>query len=313
MHAFSVRNLSCPCTCCALLALAAGCGAGRGTLQVVVEAEDTITHGLVPGEELENVVDGWTATFDKYIAVLGHVRLERTDGDADPVEIERLTAVDLRRLPATGFPLARFEDIREGRWDVFEYVTEHPGASDERADNVSRADFEALRDAEASFLIEGSLTKDDGESCPPGGECRSATRIDYRLLVPAETTYGPCEAEDGLPGAVVNDGGTTTVSIVIHGDHFFFNRFPVGAEVIERRAQWLANADLDGDGEVTQGELEGISAADLFPSQHYSVAGAPIPIETGWDFVRAQLKTVGHFQGEGECPWDGSGRHDHAH
>jgi hypothetical protein len=51
-------------------------------------------------------------------------------------------------------------------------------------------------------------------------------------------------------------------------------------------------------------------AAALFPAPDYSLTGAPFAIDTAWDFVLAQLKTQGHFQGEGECLWDGMG---HAH
>ena len=32
----------------------------------------------------------------------------------------------------------------------------------------------------------------------------------------------------------------------------------------------------------------------------------PIPLDNMWSFVIAQLKTQGHFQGEGECEIDGS-------
>ena len=101
----------------------------------------------------------------------------------------------------------------------------------------------------------------------------------------------------------VTEGGTA-VSITLHGDHLFFDTFPSMAEVIERRAQWLADADTDGDDTITTGELMAIDAAALFPSATYNLAGAPFPIETAFDFVRSQLATQGHFQGEGECPWD---------
>jgi hypothetical protein len=93
--------------------------------------------------------------------------------------------------------------------------------------------------------------------------------------------------------------------VTLHGDHLFFDAFPTGDEgTIMRRAQWLANADLDGDANVTAAELQAASASDLFPASLYSLTGALVPVSTAFDFVRAQLATQGHFQGEGECVWE---------
>ena len=182
-----------------------------------------------------------------------------------------------------------------------------------RHESVSEADFEEMVANEYTYLLEGTITRADGESCPPGGGCRPASSIAFRFGADAPTAFGPCEAEDGLPGIIVTESGTT-VAIDIHGDHVFFDAFPTGAEVIERRAQWLANADVDGDDRVTTDELAAIEAADLFPPDTYNLAGAPIELDHALDFVRAQLATQGHFQGEGECAWtfDGvEGGHDH--
>jgi len=42
----------------------------------------------------------------------------------------------------------------------------------------------------------------------------------------------------------------------------------------------------------------------------FQLGSPPIPLTDAWAYVRAQLKTQGHFQGEGECPVDGTA-HDH--
>jgi len=239
--------------------------------------------------------------------------LDRTDGEAGAREIEQARVVDLRGIPNSGAEVARFEDIPAGRWDVFEYETPIADEDAEPDDSVSDEDFAALVDADATYLISGTITNEQGQSCPPGGECRDTSEVRFSFAVPAETHYGPCTADRAsLAGAVVNEGGTTTVAITLHGDHMFFDRFPIGAEEVDRRAQWLADSDLDGDGLVTQAELEMIDAADLLVSETHTLGGGPsdIAIDTVWDYVRAQLKTVGHFQGEGECPIDGAG-HEH--
>ena len=81
---------------------------------------------------------------------------------------------------------------------------------------------------------------------------------------------------------------------------------------MQRLAQWLADSDLNLDGEVTREELEQIAPSDLPElDDRYQLGGAPIPIDASmWGYVTAQLKTQGHFQGEGECPVDGVA-HDH--
>src|SRR5690606_21868771 len=94
----------------------------------------------------------------------------------------------------------------------------------------------------------------------------------------------------------------------LHGDHLFFNGFPEGDEGgVRRLAQWLADSDLNLDGEVTRAELERITPADLPElDERYQLGGSPLrPLDNVWTYVRAQLKTQGHMDGEGECAPDG--------
>jgi hypothetical protein len=156
-----------------------------------------------------------------------------------------------------------------------------------------------------SYLVSGTVSNAIGESCPPGGACAPATEIDFSFCIPAVVSFENCTSPDEMPGIAVTAGGTTTGALTIHGDHLWFNAFPTGDEgTIERRVQWIADADTNQDGTVTQAELEAVSAAELFTTaRHYSLAGAPagIVVEDAWDFVIAQASTQGHFQGEGEC------------
>lgn len=288
-----------------LAIVAAGCtDTPTGDLTVMLEAEDTIPEGLAPGGGDESIVDGWTVTFDTYALVVGDVRLER---DAEGLEVhdETLWAVDLTAIGAGGIPLASFEALDAVRWDHFGYRTTHPDGHPDgamRHESLDPAVFDEMVANDWTYFIEGTLTKPDGESCPPGAMCRAVTEIRFSLGVTIDAAFGPCEAEEGLPGVTVTEAGATA-AVTIHGDHMFFDAFPSGAEVIERRAQWLADADLDGDDLVTSEELTMIDAADLFPSDTYNLAGSPYPIEDAFDYVRGQLATQGHFQGEGECPW----------
>lgn len=302
----------------ALVTIAAACGAddadtldGDGILSVSLEAEDTITEGLEPGDGLENLVDGWTVTFDEYIVAIGGVTIGRAGGD---LTVGESVVVDLTKLPASGFELARFTGIATGQWGEFSYKLVHAGEAT-RDDSVSKDDFDRMVADDVTYLIRGTATKD------------SAT-VTFEFAEPAEVTFGPCESEAGAPGVNVTELSETAASVVIHGDHLFFNGFPSGAEITERRAAWLEAADMlgDGDGHVDDSELEGITGtelATLFPTAEpatdgdaqYFLSGSPVPVGDARDFVIGQLLTQGHFNGEGECPWTlpggEAGEHDH--
>ena len=97
----------------------------------------------------------------------------------------------------------------------------------------------------------------------------------------------------------------SSAEVTIHGDHIFFNGFPEEEGTVRRLAQWMADIeDINDDDVLTQVDFE--AATDLgalFPASEYELTGGPLEITTAWDFVRAQLGTQGHFQGEGECDW----------
>jgi hypothetical protein len=137
-----------------------------------------------------------------------------------------------------------------------------------------------------------------------GVDCYANPEIGFSFAVRAPISLGPCERE-GSEGFAVTAGGTSTVAITIHGDHLFFNGFPEGSEAkVLRLAQWLADSDLDADGEVTEAELKAIAPGDLWEldPDRFQLGGSPLtPLDTVWTYVRAQLMTQGHFQGEGEC------------
>ncbi len=267
-----------------LLVLTAACGRGDGSVTILLDAEEAITDGIAAGDDEESIVDGWTVTFSKFEIAIGEIVVGRSTDDLEQRD-DTVHLVDLTALPPRGFVLSRFDRLEAGRWDVFRYATV------------------LSPETGLTFVIEAELTKPDGESCPPSEPCRDAPHIDLAFEVPAPTEYGPCEPEDGLAGFTVTEGGSSAVAVTIHGDHLLFSGFPGGAEVVTRRAQWLADADTDGDDHVTRAELEAIPAAMLFDAEHYALGGSPIPVTTAWEFVVAQLQTVGHFQGEGECPW----------
>ncbi len=300
-----------------------------GSLTVSVDPEDVIRSGLEPGDEGATIRDGWKVEFDKYLVTVGYVAL-RFGSDPDIEEIEpQLHVVDLMNIPSNGVELWRFDDLRPGRWE-FSYELGGAAHGAERHSAVDEEDFEQMVESDWTYLVQGTLTKDDGESCPPldhasvptnaepigetddGTLCYAAETVKFSIGITVETAFTLC-ARDGVSGVSVPTGGTQATSITIHGDHLFFNGFPEGSEGgVRRYAQWWANADLDLDGEVTVDELREIPASELLDDR-FSLGGAPIkPVDNLHTYVLGQLKTQGHYQGEGECLVDGEG-HDHSH
>lgn len=301
-----------------------------GDLRVLVEAEDVIIDGLDPGTGIEDIQDGWAVRFDEYIVAIGEVDVHLATDDAIEAEADDVFVIDLTDISPAGESLWSLTDLQEGRWE-FSYVTAGAGHdSPERHATVSEADFDRMVAEDLTYLIRGGLSKVDGVSCPPaslatppdsavsessnsaGDPCYAAPSISFEIGASAETNFGPCEVDE-VPGFSITAGSETSVAVTIHGDHLFFNGFPEGDEGgVIRLAQWLADCDLDLDGVVTKAELEAIAPSDLAELDgRYQLGGSPItPLSSMWVYVQAQLKTQGHFQGEGECPVDGV-EHDH--
>lgn len=307
-----------------------GCAQGTGDLAVRVKPEITIKNGVVAGQRSENMRDGWTATFDKYVVVLGPVFVSQLSDASRTEEAHETFVLDLKKVPESGAELWKLPGLDEGRWNVgFELST---GAHDaERHSTVTKEDFERIVDEDLTYLIEGSISKEGGLSCPPkalveapdrkpagqsmgGSDCYEAETVAFSFAVRAPTVFDACEL-DGIPGVAIGSGGVRTTSITLHGDHMFFNGFPVGDEgSVRRLAQWIADSDLNLDGVVSEAELKRIPLGALaaIDPDVYQLGGSPIELETAYDFLRGALKTQGHMESEGECRVDGVA-HDHDH
>jgi hypothetical protein len=306
-----------------LLSLAAcsdGFVAGSGSLGVLLEQEDIVVKGIEPGLDSDNIRDGWTVLFSKYIVAVGNVSLVYATDDREKIEMPTIQVVDIRQLPAQGETLWRAPSLRAGRWQ-FSYQVPAATVSAMRHPTVTQSDFDAMVASQSAYAFSGSIARVDGVSCPPasvaipgdkpstsknarGETCYANPKVGFTWFVPAATAYGPCEVDD-KPGFAITDGASTSVAITLHGDHLFFNGFPEGHEALTMRlSQWLADCDLNLDGTVTSQELQSIVPSLLSEIDDRFLLGAsPItPLSTMWDYVRAQFKTQGHFQGEGECP-----------
>jgi hypothetical protein len=273
----------------ALLPLAAGCGEATGNAQIFVTPEDTIPLGITPGTGEEDIQDGWTVTYDRFLVAIGNFRASRSDAD------ERLSApavhvLDLRHAPAEGYVVATWEGVASTRWDRFGFDLPNATASATPLAPTTDADAKLLADNGWSIYFEGQIEK-------------MGTVKKFRWGLPAGTSFEDCATSDGLTGFAVPASSSVQVKPTIHGDHWFFDNITSGAEITRRYAEYIAKADLDGDGETTIAELKQVKAADAFPIPPYQLAGAlGGPILTAYDFVLAEARTLGDFQGDGECP-----------
>ena len=284
--------------------LATACG-GTGTVQVFLAAEDTIPEGLKPGTGDEQVIDGWTVTYTRFLVTFGNFRASRSTDPDDELRDDTVQVVDLRNLPPGGLVIAEFDDVAAERWDRVGYDLINTPDDAIAADGTSAADRDFMAEHGYSLYIEGELTKPDGESCDPDDPamCEPQTRVSFRWGLQAGTSFADCAGAEGDFGFAVPQGGTVQVKPTIHGDHWFFTTITAGAETTKRRAQWVADAQQNRDEETSLDELRATPAAKLFTAElGYNLSGAQIPIVTAFDYLEAQARSIGDFQGEGECP-----------
>jgi hypothetical protein len=276
-----------------------GCSdaAGTGRAQIFVEPEDTVNEGLNPGEGEENIKDGWAVTYDRFLVAVGNVRASRSDSD-ETLSDPSVFVLDLKGAPPGGYVITTFEDVAAARWDRFGFDLPNTPATATALAPTSDADLAFMKENSFSIYIEGNITK-----CPIGGMCDPASEVTFRWGLSAGTAFDDCATEDGFTGFAVPEGGSAQVKPTIHGDHWFFNNITSGAELTERYAQYIADCDLNMDGEATLDELKQAKAADVLPSTKYNLSGAISgPINTAFDYLLAQARTLGDFQGDGECP-----------
>jgi hypothetical protein len=266
----------------------AGCGdAGVGTLRVQLSAEETITEGLAAGPAQEDTRD-YSVSYTKFLAVIGRVKLARS-GRHDPFADDSVYIADMRQVGAEGLALVQLADVPAGQWDQFSFETPLAVAGAKVLPGVAPGDAQLMIERGLTYWIEGSVA----------GPERPVSFV-FQLAVP--TLFADCES-NGEPGVAVGEGGISTATITLHGDHLWFDSFPTGDEsTVTRRAAWLVQADRDGDGMVSTSDLASVRAEDVFPSSlGYNLSGSGGPIVNALDFVRAQLATQGHLNGEGDC------------
>lgn len=277
-------------------------GNGSGSLDVLVMPEETISEGLAPGDGAENIRDGWTVAYSRFLVTIGNFSSSVSSSPTDAVSDASVFVLDLQTVPTSGYELAHFEDMSATRWDRVGYQMPNASDTDTCAAGIDSSECATMKSEHLSVWVTGTLTK-DGES---------PLSFDWKL--PAGASFGDCQNSDGLNGFAITSGASQQVELTVHGDHWFFTRYPTGDEAmspISRCASWIAAADgTDGstaDRNITNAELMALSAASAFPTSatagdcRYDLSAFPHPVNNAYDYVLQMARSLGHFQGEGDC------------
>jgi len=240
-----------------------------GTIQVTVYGEDEIEDELSSND----VADGWTIDFSRFLVVLSDVSVGNDDDEgvfSAPAE----TVFDLTK-PSNGMGHVLGSGAAPGgTYDLAAY-TIGPATAAATAGNVTADDVALMSTGGYSVYLQGTATK--------GG-----ASIDFAWGFTSNTHYGDCETNAKV------DGNTATTQITIHAEHIFFDSRSEDAADI--RFQAIADADADHSGDVTLAELAAVDLSTL----SYDAAG-DTNLTTLAAFIAAQVTTIGHVDGEGEC------------
>jgi hypothetical protein len=279
-----------------MLVAGTACGSsddeGTGTAQIFVVPEDTIPDGLDPGSEPENIQDGWTIRYDRFLVAIGHFRAKRTDTGAT-LSDSTVYVLDLKNAPTSGYVVKEFQNVAAVRWDKFGYDIPNANAGASTLAPTTQADADFMIANGYSVYFEGTGVK-------------GPDTITFRWGFATGTAFDDCATEDGIPGFAVPAGGTVAIKPTLHGDHHYFSNVTEGVEKTERLAQWLKACDADANGDLTIAELKTCGAATALPAPAYDLTAVKDQDGDGkisvYDYVNTQMRTFGDYQGDGECP-----------
>jgi hypothetical protein len=261
-----------------------------GTIELAILAGSGV-FGLAGGTGQDQVRDGWRVDYSKFLVAVGTFDFVEADGTR--VSHQELGVIDLMSAaPATTLTSLELEPgATSVRFSLPNVTTGFSAVAP-----ATTADYDLMASNGYSVYFEGTIEKTGGQSCKPGvpADCKPATSIKFRWGVPAGELFDDC------PDLEVAAGETLTAMLTVPGDPWFFTSFDPAATPV-RRAQWIADADLNRDGETTIAELKQIKASVLLtPTLGYKLTGAPITVSTVYSFLEAQARTLGR-NGMGMC------------
>jgi hypothetical protein len=231
-----------------VLVSALGCS-DRGTHSLAIEGSEQVTNGVV-------TADGWTVTFDQFVVVVHNPGLiERTKNEPTWVREPGVTVWDVSQALEEGEALSRV--IRATRYD----------GADFRIAPTSESGYETVAGNVETDVVDAADV--DGWSIHVVGSAsdQMGATITFDWTFDTNTFYR-CAFDGDAVVELGADGDETTVIEIL------------GEALIGEGFQAIADAD-DGDGAVTQAELES--------------AGV-------WESIESASASLGGVRGAGACP-----------
>lgn len=254
------------------LALTA-CGADAGAeLSVRAWGEEYIEEGI-PADVFD---DGWTVKYERFLINLGAVEVGEV-GAAAALAEPAFQLFDLSAASGGEGQAVTAGEVPAGTYANTQYKI-YPASGDSVTENASDADAKMMRDSGYSVYVAGSATKD------------GVTKT-FAWGFKTSTSYEGCQSL-----AEISGGAPATVQITVHGDHLFYDDLYSETPMLLFGLVAQADDEGDGNGEVSQAELE---AVDIRPLANYQVGSTDIM--DLWHFIEHQTTTIGHIDGEGHC------------
>jgi hypothetical protein len=236
-----------------------------GGLSIEVWGEEFIETGIPAGE----FEDGWSIVYHKFLVNINNINTSLTD-------VSGFYTLDLTKTgPFTIFS----ETVSTGEIKPIEYSI-NPADTNSLNINIETADFELMKNEGYSVYVSGEATKD-------------GSTISFEWGFTSSVTYENCDALN----SVVEDS-TSIAQLTIHGDHLFYESM-VDPEA-GLRFQAIVDADANNDQIITKEELQDFSGVSFQSLDNYDVP-AESQIDNLWDYLSAQIETIGHIDGEGHC------------
>ena len=248
-----------------LVLLASACGDEEesSTLRVSAWGEDFIEAGI-PAEVF---VDGWSVSFETFLVSLDAIEAGGTSMSGG--HVVDLTAASSGQGHELGTVSAPAGGAAVASWSL-------TPATAEAITEVDAASLSAMVDAGASVWVRGSAQ-------------RAGVTKRFEWWFDTEVRYVACDTGlDRVADAVID------VVLTVHADHLFYD--DLDSEEPAVAFDLIAAADADDDGSITMDELE---AQSLAGQVRYQVGGRDIDDLRA--FIDAQVRTLGHINGEGHC------------
>jgi hypothetical protein len=262
---------------------AAGCVGGAGSVEVTLWGEEFIPVAIPPrAGSAAGFENGWTLRYSKFLINVGAVAVAASNG-APGGTLAGYRVYDLHASVAP-VSLGTIPGLAAQRYDGVSYRIA-PATAASTAGNASAADLATMVAGGYAVYLEAEASH----------AMRGTFRLRWGFANP--TRYETCHDRMDQLGVVVATGRTASAQITIHGDHPFYDDLQASTALV--RFDAIADADADGDREVT---LEELAAVDLtrLPTGQYGTGSAP-GVNTLRDFVTSLVSTIGHFDGEGHC------------